>query len=364
MLKMSVEQRRTRLMGRHRLGVGQRAGSVAEAVEGVFVLHATDPATVYLSVLSRAPSVKLGDVTAAMYDERSLVKMLAMRRTMFVAPFDQAPLLHSAAGAAIGERLRKRIVKELQTLPTEPQIVGDPGAWLREVEDAVEQVLLARGEALASEVVKAEPRIATALLPTTEKTWDVKANLTSRILTLMGAEGRLVRGRPAGTWISRQHRWMSTRLLWPDGMPELPVDHSRAELAQRWLRAFGPATVADVQWWTGWPLGVTRAALTRVGAVEVDLDGEPGVVLSDDLEADPPGEPSAALLPALDPTPMGWKQREWFLGPHREPLFDRNGNIGPTVWWNGRIVGGWGVRRGGEIAWRLLEDVEIGRANV
>jgi hypothetical protein len=38
-------------------------------------------------------------------------------------------------------------------------------------------------------------------------------------------------------------------------------------------------------------------------------------------------------------------------------LFDRAGNAGPTVWWDGRIVGGWTQRADGEIVWRALEDV-------
>lgn len=96
--------------------------------------------------------------------------------------------------------------------------------------------------------------------------------------------------------------------------------------------------------------------LARLHTVEVDLDGAAGIVLASDIDLDDPVEPSVSLLPALDPTPMGWQQRDWFLGAHREALFDRSGNIGPTVWWDGRIVGGWAMR-GHEIVWRLLEDV-------
>jgi hypothetical protein len=88
------------------------------------------------------------------------------------------------------------------------------------------------------------------------------------------------------------------------------------------------------------------------------LAGAPGVVLADDAQAETPlPQPWVAFLPALDPTVMGWKERRWYLGEHGPPLFDAAGNAGPTVWWNGRIVGGWAVRTDGEVVYRLLEDV-------
>jgi hypothetical protein len=54
---------------------------------------------------------------------------------------------------------------------------------------------------------------------------------------------------------------------------------------------------------------------------------------------------------------MGWKERSWYLGEHAPLLFDRNGNASPTVWWDGRIIGGWAQAADGEIRFRLLEDV-------
>ena len=84
-----------------------------------------------------------------------------------------------------------------------------------------------------------------------------------------------------------------------------------------------------------------RLALKAVATVEVDLDGTTGLALTDDLEPTPEPPPAVALLPALDPTPMGWLERDWFLGGHRAALFDRSGNVGPTIFYQGRIVGGW-----------------------
>ena len=81
------------------------------------------------------------------------------------------------------------------------------------------------------------------------------------------------------------------------------------------------------------------------------------MVLDGDLEFPEGAPPVAVLLPALDPTPMGWQSRAWYLGPHTPALFDRTGNIGPTVWWAGRVVGGWAQRASGEVTCRLLEDI-------
>jgi hypothetical protein len=146
-----------------------------------------------------------------------------------------------------------------------------------------------------------------------------------------------------------------------DWLPARPgtatPDEARAELVRRWLRTFGPATVTDIKWWFGNTLTWARHALRDIDAVEVDLDGTPGFALPDDLDIEPNVDPWCALLPGLDVTTMGWYDRDWYVGEHRGQVFDANGNGGPTAWWNGRIVGGWGQNPDDEVEVRLLEDV-------
>ena len=58
---------------------------------------------------------------------------------------------------------------------------------------------------------------------------------------------------------------------------------------------------------------------------------------------------------------MGWKQRDWYLGEWTTfggPLFDRNGNVGPTVWVNGEVVGGWAQQATGAVVYELLQPVD------
>jgi hypothetical protein len=169
-------------------------------------------------------------------------------------------------------------------------------------------------------------------------------------------ERRIVRGRPRA-WKSGQYRWVPVERWLEDGIPALDADVARGQLLQAWLAAFGPATETDLRWWTGWTARDARAALASLPLATVDLDGTTGFLPADDLEPVEAPEPWAALLPTLDPTTMGWKERDWYLGPHGRMLFDSAGNAGPTVWWDGRVVGGWAQRADGEIVHRLLEDV-------
>jgi len=182
--------------------------------------------------------------------------------------------------------------------------------------------------------------------------------MTTRVLFLLSTAQRVVRGRPKGSWTSSQYRWSLMDKWLPDGIPAIDPASARARLLRRWLAAFGPATAADVTWWTGWTVTQTRAALAGVDAVEVELEEGPGWLLPDDEAPVAGGAPWVSLLPALDPTTMGWKLRHWYLGEHGPTLFDRNGNAGPTVWADGRVIGGWAQRAGGEVVHELLDDVD------
>ncbi len=127
-------------------------------------------------------------------------------------------------------------------------------------------------------------------------------------------------------------------------------------MARRWLRRFGPATTADLQWWMGWTLGLTRRALAGCAAVQVELDAGRGWLAADD-DPTPEAEPWVGVLPGLDPSTMGWKQRDWYLPDAAAEVFDSTGNGGPTLWVDGRIVGAWAQTRGGEVATHYFEQV-------
>lgn len=181
----------------------------------------------------------------------------------------------------------------------------------------------------------------------------------TRLLLHAAFEARIVRGRPSGTWISSEYAWHETVAWLGRSIANGDARAASAAMIRRWLEAFGPGTETDLRWWTGWTATQVRTALADVGAIEVALDGDSiGYVLDSDLgEVEEPA-PWVALLPGLDPTAMGWKTRRWYLaGSVEARVVDRNGNIGPTIWADGEVVGGWMQRSDGTIAQELNRPI-------
>lgn len=352
---MADDERRRRLGARHHLALGARADSVEQLAGDIAGLHATDPATLVLSAQARLREPSLEAIEDALYGDRSIIRILGMRRTMFVVPVDLAPVVQAACTRALVPGERKRFIALLESAG----IADDGARWLEETEQQTLRALRARGEATAAELSADVPALREKIAVAQDKPYAAVQGVSWKVLFLLAAEARIVRGRPLGSWTSTLYRWAPIESWLPDGFAELETEAAAAQLLRRWLAAFGPGTMADMRWWTGWTVGLLKRALAQLETVELQLDGgEVGFVLAGDEQPVAASEPWAALLPGLDPAPMGYKGRAWYLGEHREPLFDRSGNIGPTVWWEGRIVGGWAQRRdSGELVVRLLEDV-------
>ncbi len=292
--RIGAQERRARLGVRHHLAPAARAASVVQVAEDLVGLHGTDPASVFLAAAARMRQPEVEAIERALYHDRALLRMLGMRRTMFVVPVELAPIVQAACTQAIAAAQRRLL---LQLLDQSGIAADDPERWLEEVEEATVKALAARGQALATELSEDEPRLREQLLLAEGKSYAARQSVSTRVLLVLAAEGRIARGRPRGSWISGQYRWSLIESWLPGGMAEWSTEAAQAELVRRWLAAFGPGTVADLRWWTGLTAG------------------------------------------------------------HGPTLFDRNGNAGPTVWWDGRIVGGWANRKDGEVAVRLLEDV-------
>ncbi|MCI0543239.1 MAG: winged helix DNA-binding domain-containing protein [Actinobacteria bacterium] len=352
-MRWDDDARRRRLVWRHHLG--QTAASPEDVVAAVSALHSSDPLTPYLACWARIDGFDITDLEEALYERRTLVRMHSVRRTLFVVPVSDIGVFEAAAARDIARKELARLIGWLEP-NMEPERAH---SWLAELGRHVERVLEDR-ELGVKELTKLVPDLATPIVVGSGR-WKTTVPLSSRLLFLMAMEGRVIRGRPAGTWRSSQYRW--ARMVDWTGLEPVRLEEpvARVEMARRYISTHGPVTLGDLRWWTGWTLAQTRRALSELDLVRVDLDGgEDGYLLSGDVAAPPDSSLAVTFLPALDPTVMGWKERVWYLGPHAKDLFDTNGNAGPTIWVSGRIVGGWGQDDQGRVVHRLLEDVSSG----
>ena len=338
---------------RHHLAADVKAADVTRVACDLVGIHATDPASVYLGALARTKSLTHEDVADALYDKRSVLKVLGMRRTMFVEPRELVPVVQAAVTDTLAKAERKRTIQMLEGA----KVADDAEAWMSDVEAQTVAALDKAGEATATELTKKVPGLRVQIPVAVGKKYEGKVGVSTRMLFLLATEGRIVRGRPRGTWLSSMYAWAPMEKWLGAPLPVLKTEAAQAELARQYLAAYGPATLRDVQWWAGWTMATTRKALAAIDAESVELEDGNGFVLPGDTRATSESEPWVALLPTLDTTPMGWVERGWFMGAHTPRLFDRNGNIGPTVWVNGRVVGGWAQLKSGEVVTRLLEDV-------
>jgi hypothetical protein len=351
--KVDLAERRARLAARHRLAAGHRAGDVVEAARSMVCLHATDPGTVYLSAWARVDDMTVSDLDRALYVDRSLIRHLAMRRTLFVFPRETLGLAQAGASNRVAENERRRLIRDVE----EAGLHGDGQRWLSEASDQVVAMLSDGREATSSQLRAAIPLLAGSISYGAGKSWGGQVSVGPRVLTTLSAAGQIVRGSNDGVWTTSRPRWTSMSSWLGEEIAPPSETEGVARLVELWLRAFGPGTLLDIKWWLGSTLTAVRRALTELAAVEVDLDGQTGYLLADDVEETGPVGPWVAVLPPLDPTTMGWFERDWYLGPHKAQLFDTTGNAGPTVWWDGRIVGGWRQSDTGEVVLQMLEDI-------
>lgn len=339
---ISDDHRRAALQRRHLLD-GSTGHSVIDVADAVVGLHATIPSTVHLSVWARGGATDADVVEQALYADRSVVKQLAMRRTLFVM---SRPVLAEAVGA-VGSRVaaseRTKMLRDLRRADG----IADPEQWIANAHDGV-LAEFADGTAFsAAELRKRLPDYDIDVIISPGKSYGGPSPMLPRMLNFMAAAGEVVRGPNEAVWHRSRPLWTAMQTWLGEPLPQVDPAAGHIAMVQRWLRQYGPGTETDLVWWLGTTKAAVRKALASLEVTEVELSNGTGYLMADDPMLDGPAaaiddvEPRALLLPGLDPATMGWKERDFYLGDHAPELFDRNGNGGQSAWWDGRIVGGW-----------------------
>ncbi len=299
--------------------LGGRAATVVEAVRRAAGVYGAAP-TSHLSLLARTRGYKPDDLDEAVLRTRALVRVPAMRGSIYLVPADLVP--HALA------------LTPLRSVEHYTALAGITARAYAPLADRVEQVL-AEKHSTAAEIRAALGRRAPD-----------STGLTA-LLRRMSHEGRIVRARARGGARSQSYEYarMADWIALPDDRPSR-ADALRA-LALPWLLANGPATTADLAWWAGVALREARDALTAINARPVSVKGIEGELYAtgevlDDLARTPADDDEIHLLPCWDSYLMAHGDRSRYLDEaHRPHVVDRMGNVTNVVLRGGRVVGVW-----------------------
>jgi hypothetical protein len=157
-------------------------------------LHGTDPVTVHLAAWARVDDMEVADMERALYADRSLVKHLAMRRTLFVFPREALGFAQSGASDRVADGERRRLIRDVENAG----LRRDGERWLSQ---ASEQVLAALGdgrEATSSELREEIPLLDGSIAYGEGKSWGGQVPVGPRVLTILSAAGRIVRASNDG----------------------------------------------------------------------------------------------------------------------------------------------------------------------
>lgn len=320
-----------------------RSEDVVQIARDIYGLHATNPTTPYVSLLARARDFTRDKLDEELYVKKTLGKIRCVRTTVHVLPRETIPIAFAAT---------KSIVE-----PNSEDFLRYTGAVTeRQYKDASREILeILKGKGMSTLQIK--------------KQLGSRLNI-SPIVNLMCDQGLLMRGRSDKGWKSNTHTYYVFSHYFP-GMDLNAVDPSEARemTVKQYLAAYGPATVKDISWWSGFTMTEVRRILQRLASqmTDVEIAGLAGthVMLATDKAAlerlEPSSQPAVNLLPPLDPYLMGYKERERYLdSQHYDLAFDRSGNSTSTILVDGRVAGVWDFSQGPEPAVKLFlfHDVE------
>jgi uncharacterized protein YcaQ len=328
-------------MRRHHLIERAAPEAMLDVVSRIGGLHAQVMSSAELTLHARVDGLEREAVAKALWEDRTLVKLWAMRGTLHLLPAAELDTWLGALGT-YDHYLKKAWLKAFDI--TEEQ--------LEELIDAIGVALDGRPltrEELGAAVARiaGEPGLADKV----QGSW-------GPYLKPASFRGRLCFGPNDGQKVTftRPDSWLGRELALPE------PDEALREVTRRHLGAFGPAAREDLaRWWSVQPARARRM-LEALGeeAVEVDVDGTAGWMLREHAEEAAGEEPPkrvVRLLPGFDMWVIGAaRDAAALLDPAEKKRVYRNqGWISPVLLVNGRMDGVWKHERKGK---RLTVTIE------
>ena len=318
---------------------GSRTQDVLGVVRSVAALQAQDTRAARLAVRPRSTGLDEAAVTLACNEERSVVRTWLMRGTLHMVAAEDVGWLVALLGPgnADGDRRRRMqlgLDEDLcaRALPAIRDILGAEGALTR-------AELVSR---LAEAGVHVEP----------------KSQAPAHLVSYAAARGLICRGP------DRDDDEPTYVLLdnWAGQQPARDPEDALAELARRYIGAYGPASADDCAAWAGIALGKARLGLQRIRdeLVEVRIGDELAWMLAGSEQHDAEAnQPCIRLLPAFDAYLLGYRSRALSLASQFARRIQAGGGwIHPALIVDGRVMGTWRQRRAGNRVTVVVEPFE------
>ena len=306
-------------------------------IEHLVGMQAQAPQPPYLGLFSRLSAFD-PEQLAALITDRRVVRIALQRNTIHLVTAEDAVLLRRVLKPVIDNGLRHNFGAQLQGVD-----FAALGARGRELVEQEPLTFARLGELLAEEFPQAKP--------------NALAQGVRQLVPLVQVPPRGLWGRsgaPAHTslesWLAGSSQDFTPSGSAPDGSaPDgLAPDGSAPDdeldaVVLRYLAAFGPASVRDIQAWCG--LTRLNAVVKRLGDRLRRYADPNGTVLYDAAEspltdADEPAP--IRLLPEYDNILLSHADRSRILDPaHRSAVFTENGRIMSTVLIDGFVAATW-----------------------
>jgi uncharacterized protein YcaQ len=295
---------------------------VARAVAGV---QAQDQYAARLSFRSRARRLTAADVDRARTEERSLLRTWLMRMTIHIIPADDAGWMLPLFEPGMEKWSRGRLAQFGMSTGT------------------VEKALRVMNRTLEREGPVTRPEMREHL---TESGIELDSSTRHHVIGLAVTSGVACLGPDHGrtTCLVLRDDWLSK-------LPRFDREAALAELARRYLRAFGPATDRDFAYWSGLGLTELRSGLASIaGELEEVRLGDQTLLELRGKRRRSPRAGQVRMLGAFDTYMLGYANRDFAVAPeHRAAIKEGSGGgwIRPVIVGDGVVIGGWRYARKG-----------------
>jgi hypothetical protein len=306
---------------------GPAPAAVAQVVEDVCGLQAQDVPAAALAVRVRSVGLTASNFDSARHQQRSIIRTWCMRGTLHVVTAEDFAWLVPLLGPHF----------ILQTRHRYKQLGLD--------EDTCERGVRTIRDALAAQGPLTRDDLARHL---TSHGIPAGGQATIHLIRRAALEGIVCIGPDQGakpTYVLVQD-WV--------GQERAPTpDAAQAELARRYLEAYGPAGPGDLAVWSGLGIGQARQAWELIAhqLVQVEIAGPAWMLKAhaDRLHELPDHLPIVRLLPKFDTYLLGYSSRELVVGPqHAKRIHPGGGLLYPTLLVNGHAAGVWSAKRRGK----------------